>query len=111
MTFMVEGYTQYAPCNCGITAYGSVFLEEYGESLTNPIQGGVTADLAGSKICECYCCADVDGDGQPDDWVTSCARARLNLTFRVLVGSMYESAMRTEWLPSNALESKRPESE
>ncbi|MFH1221268.1 MAG: carboxypeptidase regulatory-like domain-containing protein [Candidatus Eisenbacteria bacterium] len=90
MSFTIQGRPEFAPCNCGITDFGDLFLEEYGKELTQAIEGGITADLAGSKICECYCCRDTDGDGQEDDWVTSCAKARLNINFRVLVGSLYE---------------------
>lgn len=41
------------------------------------------------QTCSCWCCADTDGDGQEDDWVTSCSRAELNLTFNSLLGTMY----------------------
>ena len=50
----------------------------------NPLQWG----LAGYTNCTCYCCEDVDGDGQEDDWVVDCAKARLSIDFEVVVGSL-----------------------
>ena len=78
------------PCNCGITNFGSLVLEEYGEALTDVVSGGIVADLAGWNGCECSCCEDTDHDGQDDDYVVSCAKARVDVDFRFLVGSLYK---------------------
>ena len=79
-------------CNCGITNFGSLVLEEYGEALTDVVSGGIVSDLAGWNGCECWCCDDVDGDGQEDDYVVSCARAHVDVDFKFLVGSLYKVA-------------------
>jgi hypothetical protein len=78
------------PCNCGITNFGNLVLEEYGEALTDVVSGGIVADLAGWNGCECSCCEDTDHDGQDDDYVVSCAKARVDVDFRFLVGSLYK---------------------
>jgi len=41
----------------------------------------------------CSCCEDLDGDGQEDDWVVDCAKARLRIDFRVIVGSLMSGQM------------------
>jgi hypothetical protein len=93
MVFTISGATGFAPCNCGLTGYGSLTLDAYGSQLADPIDGLMVAYLAGSTICTCTCCDDVDGDGQEDDWVVGCARARVEVHFRVLVGSLYDGAL------------------
>jgi hypothetical protein len=89
MDFMIVDRSDPA-CNCGITNFGSLVLEEYGEGLTDVVRGGIVSDLAGWNGCECWCCADVDGDGEEDDYVVSCARAHVDVDFRFLVGSLYK---------------------
>jgi hypothetical protein len=89
MDFMIIERSEPA-CNCGITNFGSLVLEEYGEALTDVISGGIVSDLAGWNACECWCCDDVDGDGQDDDYVVNCARAHVDVDFRFLVGSLYK---------------------
>jgi len=89
MQFMIVDRST-PPCNCGITNFGSLVLEEYGEALTDVVSGGIVSDLAGWNGCECSCCEDTDGDGQEDDYVVSCARAHVDIDFRFLVGSIYQ---------------------
>ncbi|MFH1144057.1 MAG: carboxypeptidase-like regulatory domain-containing protein [Candidatus Eisenbacteria bacterium] len=88
MIFAIQGLPSFAPCDCGITDYGSLTLDEYGSQPTQPIDGLLLAFLAGSNRCDCYCCDDVDGDGAADDWVVACAKARVEVHFRILVGSL-----------------------
>ncbi len=88
MIFIVSSDPEAAPCNCGITSFGSLVIEEFGTDLTDVVSGGIYADLVGWTNCTCYCCEDVDGDGQEDDWVVDCAKARLSLDFEVIVGSL-----------------------
>ena len=91
MVFADQGMPDYAACDCGITDYGSLTLDEYGPALTDAIDGLLVAHLAGSRRCDCYCCEDVDHDGAQDDWVVECARARVDVHLRVLVGSLTDS--------------------
>jgi len=91
LVFANQGMPEFAACDCGITDYGSLALDEYGSQLTDPIDGLLVAYLAGSRSCTCSCCDDVDGDGDADDWVVQCARARVEVHLRVLVGSLYET--------------------
>ena len=93
MVFANQGMPQSAPCDCGITDYGSLTLDEYGSQLTNAIDGLMVAYLAGTNRCDCYCCDDVDGDGAEDDWVVDCAKVRVEIHLRVLVGSLYDDAL------------------
>jgi hypothetical protein len=90
MIFLVTSDPDGIPCNCGITAFGSLVLEQFGTGLTDVVSGGIYADLAGYTNCTCYCCEDVDGDGEEDDWVVDCAKARLSIDFAVVVGSLME---------------------
>jgi hypothetical protein len=94
MSFLVSSEPSIAPCNCEIVNFGSLVLEEFGTELTDVLSGGISADLAGWNTCDCYCCEDVDGDGQEDDWVVDCARARLSLDFEVIVGSLMSQSVR-----------------
>lgn len=86
--FAIITLPEAQPCNCGITRYGSVIFEEFGTELTDVLAGGIYCyGLAGT--CECRCCEDLDGDGQEDDWVKDCAKAKMTIEFRVLMGSQY----------------------
>lgn len=88
MFFLLISDPDGADCNCGITDFGNLALDEFGTDLTDVVTGGIYTDLSGFKNCTCYCCEDVDGDGQEDDWVVDCARVRLSLNFQVVVGSL-----------------------
>lgn len=91
MVFVIGRDSGDAPCNCGITDYGSVVFEEFGTELTDVLAGKIFCyGLAGWKTCHCSCCEDLDGDGEEDDWVVDCAKAYLTIEFRVLVGSLYQ---------------------
>jgi hypothetical protein len=94
MIFLVISDPDGVGCNCGITDFGSLVLEQFGTGLTDVVSGGIYADLAGYTNCTCYCCEDLDGDGQEDDWVVDCAKARLSLDFEVVVGSLMSGASR-----------------
>jgi hypothetical protein len=90
MTFSISGDPVKEGCNCGITDFGNLYIEEpFGIELAEVVRGGITAYLPGWKTCHCWCCEDSDGDGQEDDWVAECARAYINLNFVVLMGSRY----------------------
>ena len=89
MTFFIADRSQPA-CNCGLTSFGNIVLNKYGRNLTDVIEGSIVSELAGWASCMCYCCEDVDGDGVADDYVVNCARARLELEFKVLVGTGYK---------------------
>ena len=91
MDFLVVERTE-PECNCGLTTFGSLVLEKYGENLTDLVRGGIVSDLAGWNGCECWCCDDVDGDGEEDDYVVSCAKAHVDVDFKFLVGSLYKVA-------------------
>ncbi|MGD9141859.1 MAG: hypothetical protein PVJ42_10005, partial [bacterium] len=93
MMFFVSSVPSYADCNCGVTFFGSLTIEEFGTELTDVVSGGISAYLSGWKGCTCYCCEDVDGDGQEDDWVVDCAKAKLSLEFEVIVGSLMSSRL------------------
>jgi hypothetical protein len=93
MMFMVSSEPTIAECNCGVTFFGSLTLEQFGTELTDVVSGGISSYLAGWKGCTCTCCEDVDGDGQDDDFVVDCAKAKLSLDFEVVVGSLLSSKM------------------
>lgn len=83
-------------CNCGITRPGDVVVDadrclgRFGTGLGGVIAGKVfDARVAASKTCSCSCCSDLDGDGEEDDWEVDCATARIEIEYRVLVGTRY----------------------
>ncbi len=77
-----------AGCNCGITQPGDIFLTEWSTELGEVVAGGFNLDLAGWTTCECSG-DDSDDDGVIDTWEVDCAQARLQLDFRLPVGSDY----------------------
>jgi hypothetical protein len=82
MSFMFEGDPDMVGCDCGITAPGSLFLTDYGTELGDIVAGGFNIDLPGRNTCDC-------GKIDPDHWDVSCAKARVNVSFRFLVGTDY----------------------
>jgi hypothetical protein len=106
MVFSINGDPSFQLCNCGITNFGALYVEEpYGTDLTDVVRGALTAYLPGSTTCSCWCCDDVDGDGQEDDWVTGCARARVEVNFVALVGSLDpESALASQRIAGRAID-------
>jgi hypothetical protein len=81
MVFMFTEDPDLAGCDCGITAPGSLYLTDYGTELGDIVAGGFNADLPGWNTCDC---------GHKDDgWDVSCAKARVNVNFRFLVGTDY----------------------
>ncbi len=75
-------------CNCGINEPGTLFLTEFSNELGEVVAGGFNIDLAGWRTCQCSG-SDTDSDGIIDEWDVSCAKARLQLDFRLPVGSDY----------------------
>ncbi|MFC1569032.1 carboxypeptidase regulatory-like domain-containing protein [bacterium] len=87
INFMLLGDPAAKGCNCNIIDGGDVYLEEFGSNLTDVISGGIKdATLAGWRTCGCNG-QDTDNDGQYDTWDVDCARARMDLEFRIIVGS------------------------
>ena len=87
MSFSLWGDPKARGCNCDIKEAGRVYFDEFGSGLTDVIAGGVyDATLAGWRDCACSG-EDTDNDGQNDKWDVDCARARLKLEFRIIVGS------------------------
>ncbi|MBN2104053.1 carboxypeptidase regulatory-like domain-containing protein [bacterium] len=64
-------------CNCGITNFGSLYLDEVGLELGEIIQGKIVVDLPGSANCQC------GGPTRPPE----CAKASIDVEFRMLIGS------------------------
>ncbi len=91
MSFVTVDHSAYpdqAVCDCGVTFRGTVVVDEWGTDLAEAVSGEVfSGELVGYRNCGCICCEDTDGDGQDDDYVAECARARINLQFVGLVGS------------------------
>lgn len=75
-------------CNCGINEPGDIYLTEWSTELGEIVAGGFNIDLAGWKGCECAG-DDTDDDGIIDTWDVDCAQARIQLDFRLPVGSDY----------------------
>jgi Carboxypeptidase regulatory-like domain len=77
-------------CNCGISDFGNLYISEpYSTELTDLVSCSILAELAGSYTCGCSCCVDLNGDGEEEEYLVDCVRAKLNLNFKVLIGSMY----------------------
>jgi len=95
MSFTIIGDPETPGCDCGISQPGNVFVTDWNSELGGLVAGGVTADLAGWANCHCSS-SDEDGDGIDDDYDVTCARARLHLDFRFLVGTDYLVG----WMPS-----------
>ena len=77
MGFMFQSDPTFAPCNCGIANPGSLVLESYDTTLTGVLTGKTVATMAGNTTCSCY----------PDS-VEGCARAYIDVEFKVLMGSL-----------------------
>jgi hypothetical protein len=77
MAFLLHGDESFLPCNCGVSSPGNLVLESYDTTLTGVLKGSTIAEMAGSTECSCY----------PDS-VSGCARAYVDLEFKVLMGSL-----------------------
>ena len=76
-------------CNCGINEPGDIFLTEWSTELGEIVAGTFNLDLAGWRgNCECGG-NDADDDGIIDTWDVECAQARVQIDFRLPVGSDY----------------------
>ena len=88
MHFSFEQDPDSRGCNCGITAPGDIYLTAWGTNLGDLVAGSFNLDLAGWRTCECV--GNVTNhDGKNDTWNVSCARARVDVHFRFLVGTDY----------------------
>lgn len=75
-------------CNCGAGLNQSIYFTDWGTDLCDVIAGTFVVDLAGWNTCECSG-DDTDNDGKYDSWDVSCAKARVEVDFRLLVGTDY----------------------
>ncbi len=75
-------------CNCGVTAPGDVYLTDWGTELGDLVAGAINIDLAGWNTCDCSG-KDTNDDGKVDEWEVDCAKARVSVDFRFLVGTDY----------------------
>jgi hypothetical protein len=89
LDFRVYEDVDEATCNCGITNFGSIYIDEIGNELTDVIKGKIVCDLAGSEVCFCNY-NDHDNDGEPE-WLLDCITARLDIDFKVLRGTLYKA--------------------
>jgi hypothetical protein len=89
--FYFRSDPDWAPCNCDIPDAGRIIFDEFGTELTDVIQGTIfSGTLPGSHTpCLCRNCRDTDGDGNNDKCDVDCMRARLQIDFRVLAGSIF----------------------
>jgi hypothetical protein len=81
MVFLFGGMSDAEICDCGITQPGNLYLTEWGEELGELVTGGVTVDLPGRANCSC-------SEGE-HGWEIECAKAHLNLDFKLPVGTGY----------------------
>lgn len=96
MTFTLDGNPDKPGCGCGISNPGSIYLTDWGTNLGDLVAGGMTIELPG--WAGCYCDAyDTDQDGTNDLYDVACARAHIEIDFRLLVGSDYV----VPWMPSS----------
>ncbi len=75
-------------CNCGASLTQSIFLTDWGTELGDVVAGTCVLDLAGWNTCECGG-NDTNDDGKIDSWDVSCSQARVDVDFRLLVGTEY----------------------
>ncbi len=75
-------------CNCGVTVPGDIFLTEWGTELGDVVAGAINLDLSGWKTCDCSG-SDSNDDGTNDEWEVDCAKVRISIDFRFLVGTDY----------------------
>ncbi|MGB5105843.1 MAG: carboxypeptidase-like regulatory domain-containing protein [Candidatus Zixiibacteriota bacterium] len=88
LSFSITGDPDMGGCNCGITTPGNLYLEHWGTEPGDSVVGSFVVSLAGWKTCGCSG-DDANSDGHNDRWDVSCAQARLEMSFCVLVGSDY----------------------
>lgn len=96
-------------CNCGASLNQSIYFTEWGTDLSDVIAGTFVVDLAGWNTCDCAG-DDTDGDGKDDQWDVSCAKARVEVDFRLLVGTDYLVTTRpstSSFLPGGSVEAVR----
>ena len=77
MSFHYMSDPDFLPCNCGITDPGSLVLESFDTTMTGVLKGAALATMAGYTTCSCA----------PDS-VKGCARAYMNVEFKMLMGSL-----------------------
>jgi len=88
LSFSFTGDTERSGCNCGIGTPGNIYLEKWGTQPGDLVIGSFVVNLAGWKRCSCIG-TDTNQDGKNDHWDVDCAQARLEIQFRVIVGTDY----------------------
>jgi hypothetical protein len=88
LSFSYTSDTERSGCNCGIGAPGTIYLEKWGTQPGDMVIGSFVVSLAGWKRCSCIG-TDTNQDGKDDHWDVDCAQARLEIQFRVIVGTDY----------------------
>lgn len=95
LIFGFNGDPDDAPCDCGISNPGTIYISKFGKNLGDVIEGDIQATLPGWKNCHCSCC---DDDG---NYTVDCAKSYLNIKFKVLVGSFYDDIIPKNMLTDN----------
>lgn len=80
LSFWIREDPDDAICNCGITNFGTLYIDEYGKELGDVIKGKIVCDLAGFHNCVC----------QYDDEGPACILAQLTIDFKILRGTLYQ---------------------
>jgi hypothetical protein len=75
-------------CGCGMTNLGSLMFYNYGEEMTDLIHGSAQAYVPGWASCYCEP-IDSNQDGTIDEWKVTCAKAQIDIEFRIMVGTSY----------------------
>lgn len=88
MSYMIWDDTRDFGCNCGASLNQTVTITEWGTELADVVAGTCVIYLAGWNTCECGG-NDTNHDGIIDQWDVSCSQARVEIDFRLLVGTDY----------------------
>ena len=94
MYYFYSADPEDAGCNCGIGNPGAVYIYEWGTEPGDLITGSVDVTIPGWKTCQCGG-DDTDQNGHNDTWDVECSYVRIQLEFRMSVGSDYL----INWLP------------
>ncbi len=88
MSYMLSDDPDGLGCNCGVSLSQSVVVTHWGTQLGDIVEGSCVLYLAGWNTCECGG-DDTNYDGIVDQWDVSCSQARVEVAFRLLVGTDY----------------------